>query len=837
MLWVAIMTHAQVVTTSPSPLKVDSKDVEIYFHADQGNKGMMGLPSSTEVYAHTGVNIMNEKGQITSWKYAPEWGDNSAKYKLEYVSANLWKLKIGDIRTYYNVPSTENISSLNFVFRTGDKSKEGKDVNNADIFVEIAKFTHPSSPSKLTTVPPYGATRNADGSVTFCICAPGKQDAAVVGSWNEFAYIKEQAMSYIDKDVFGQKFRYFEITIPESTIKRGTPFSYYYLIDGKSVGDPYARLVLDPYSDQYIPTSTWSTMPKYPSALVQGVMLAYYSDDLLAYDWKATNFKAPHKDDLVIYEMLFRDFTGTEGKSLGDGTVRSAINKIPYLKSLGVNAVQLIPIMEFNGNNSWGYNTNFYFAPDKAYGSPQDYKEFIDLCHQNGIAVILDIVFNQSDGLHPWYQLYPVGSNPFYNATAPHSWSVLNDWRQDNAMVEQQWQDCLKFWLSEYKVDGFRFDLVKGLGDNGSYGSGTDGYNQNRVDRMKRLHGYMKEVNPDAYHINELLGDASEDNKNAEDGQMGWLQLNNQACQYVMGYSENSDLSGLYAPRWGRKAGATVGYLESHDEERIGYKQYAYGYKDNQNPSLSIAGKIANSCARLGSAAAQLILTPGAHMIWQFQELGNMQTTKNDNGGNNVDPKKVDWNLLNNAYRKGLMQNYAELISIRLNNREMFAENNLGGFSMNLTSNDWYSGRRLVYQYGDKELYVAINPQTSGDLTMRFSFKKSSNSDYQILSKTYGTSPTFNAASGEITVPANSYVVVSSANVSAVDDILSSDSQLNITISGRQLTARDLTAPLEVFGVNGAKLFATDATEATVTLPAGIYVVRSGQAVSKIAIR
>ena len=185
------------------------------------------------------------------------------------------------------------------------------------------------------------------------------------------------------------------------------------------------------------------------------------------------------------------------------------MEKIPYIKSLGVNAVELMPIMEFNGNNSWGYNTNFYMAPDKAYGSPKEYKDFIDECHRNGLAVILDIVFNQTDGLAPWYQMYPASSNPFYNATSPHGWSVLNDLNPGYALVEQHYKDVLQYWLREYNVDGFRFDLVKGLGDNGSYGSGTDGFNQSRVDRMKRLHAAIREVKPDAIHINEQIGRAS----------------------------------------------------------------------------------------------------------------------------------------------------------------------------------------------------------------------------------------------------------------------------------------------------------------------------------------
>jgi 1,4-alpha-glucan branching enzyme len=183
-------------------------------------------------------------------------------------------------------------------------------------------------------------------------------------------------------------------------------------------------------------------MPAYPTDKFDDIMLAVYRGDIDKYDW--CDFTIPDHSNLIIYELLFRDFTGTEGKAEANGTVRQAIAKIPYLKALGVNAIELMPIMEFNGNNSWGYNTNFYMAPDKAYGSPEDYKEFIDLCHKNGMAVILDIVFNQSDGLHPWYQMYPIASNPFYNQNAPHSYSVLNDWNQDNALVEQQWTDAIK---------------------------------------------------------------------------------------------------------------------------------------------------------------------------------------------------------------------------------------------------------------------------------------------------------------------------------------------------------------------------------------------------------
>ena len=203
-------------------------------------------------------------------------------------------------------------------------------------------------------------------------------------------------------------------------------------------------------------------------------------------------------------------------------------------------------------------------APDKAYGSPKEYKDFIDECHRNGLAVILDIVFNQTDGLAPWYQMYPASSNPFYNATSPHGWSVLNDLNPGYALVEQHYKDVLQYWLREYNVDGFRFDLVKGLGDNGSYGSGTDGFNQSRVDRMKRLHAAIREVKPDAIHINELLGDNREENANAEDEQIGWHNLEYNSGQFVMGWDENNKgVSEFYAPNAGRTF-CSVSYAESH---------------------------------------------------------------------------------------------------------------------------------------------------------------------------------------------------------------------------------------------------------------------------------
>lgn len=900
------------VTTEPSPLQEDATDVVIYFHADQGNKGLMGVSSSTGVYAHTGVCVKTADGKTKDWQYAPTWGDNSAKYRLEYVSPNLWKLTIGNLRSYYGVPANETITKLAFVFRTADKSKEGKAEGGKDIFVDVyqnglqialtssqnsqvvdastgavtftvgttvaaninlsvngttigeagsaksltAEYTFPSTgdytvtatataggetvstsleycyvseskPSTLTVAPPMGATRNADGSVTFCLAAPQKKGAIVVGSWNSFRVSDKYVMDYIDVPAEGA--RYFTTTV--AGLEKGTPFTYYYLVDGeKKVGDPYARLVLVPEEDKWIGPDVYPGLPEYPEELNgQNIALAYFDDNINAYDWKVKSFKGVDPSQLVIYELLFRDFTGTEGKADGNGTVRKAIEKIPYLKSLGVNAVELLPINEFNGNISWGYNPNFYFAPDKAYGTPDDYKEFIDLCHQNGMAVILDVVFNQSDWMHPWYQLYSAGANPFYNATAPHAYSVLNDWNQGFPLVQRQWKDVLKYWIEEYNVDGYRFDLVKGLGDNDSYanssGSATDAYNASRVARMKELHDAIREVKADAYFINENLAGAKEENEMAADGELNWANINEGGCQFAMGYSSGSSLARMYAPLDSRDWGSTVSYLESHDEERLAYKQDQWG-------ASGVKGNAEVSMNRIGCAAAQMFMTPGAHMIWQFSEMGNAQTTKNSSG-NETGPKVVNWNLMDKPANKSLVDTYRELIALRNANPELFTKET----QTDVKLSSWSDALRTVsLKNGSKELYLFVNSRITGDLSMNVSF---SGNGYEIISRTPGSSPVYDSAASKVTVPANSFVIIGSSNISSeVEGIETVVETLKVGSAPGAIVVYGNVGIVDVYSADGRKV-AENVGEGSrsISVAPGLYVVKAGRESAKVAVR
>lgn len=605
--------------------------------------------------------------------------------------------------------------------------------------------------------PRQGAVKNADGTVTFCLAAPMKENVILVGSWNDYAPATEGVMNYQNFD--GQ--RYFWTTV--SLLKDDESYPYYYLVDGKTkVADPYATLILDPYSDKWLETDL-GNMPKYPYTKFDDTVLAVYRGSLDDYEWQITDFTIPAHDALNIYELLIRDFHGESSKA--DGTLKALRGSLSYLQTLGINAIELMPIMEFNGNNSWGYNTNFYFAPDKAYGSPLEFKEFIDDCHRHGIAVILDVVFNQSDGLHPWYQMYNIKENPFYNETAPHAYSVLNDWRQDYPLVERQWHDVLAFWLKEYNVDGFRFDLVKGLGDNDSYkGISTDSYNKSRVERMTRLHATIESVKPGAIHINEHLAGAQEENEMAADGQLNWANINNASCQFAMGYESESNMNRFYAPLDGnRLAGSTVSYAESHDEERMGYKQTQWGN------SAAIKSNVPTRTRRLGSVAAQMLMTPGSHMIWQFAELGADETTKKSDGGNNTDPKKVLWNRLNDDNYLGLHDTYKRLLWTRLNNPSLFSAE----ADVTVSLSAWAKGRFVKLTNGNDELVLLVNPLVDADLEVSTAVSKIAADNCQVLAASHEFTPEVKAEGGNVScvLPAGAFVVVATKSATEIGSI------------------------------------------------------------------
>lgn len=669
--------------------------------------------------------------------------------------------------------------------------------------------------------PKQGAVKNADGTVTFCLAAPGKSNVTIVGSWDNYMPTMDRVMKYQDYNGY----RYFWTTV--SGLDNTKYYPYYYLVDGKyKVSDPYAHLVLDYVSDKWLGANVFADRPAYPYDIMDDAMLAVYKGNLDDYNWKVKDFKVENPKSITIYELLLRDFTGTDYKA--DGTIRGAIGMIPYLKNLGITAVELLPIMQFDGNNSWGYNTNNYMAPDKSYGSPNDYKEFIDKCHEAGIAVILDIVFNHTPGLHPWYQMYEKGTSPFYNATSPHDYSVYEDIKQEYALWEQHWIDVLTYWLTTYKVDGFRFDLVKGLGDSNSYGSGTEAFNQSRINRMKRLHAAMLKVNPNVIHINELLASANEETQFGNDGQFQWNNQNGTGIKNARGLGGN--LQYCYSSYCSRPALSTVDYMESHDEERLGYAIT----KDGGNSVTTVRGSTTRRMLRLGSAAAQMLMFPGPKMIWQFGELGADESIQ-ANGGR-TDPKKVLWSYLDDADRVGLLEAYKALCHLRKDNPDLFGSTSvtptINGFADNATST-----RSIRLTSGDKEVVLLVNPNTasSGSTGISVTTTKINANNYQVIAKSKGFDNLTVSGAGNsinVTVPNNSFCVLASKAVAGVDEVIADEVASSAKVYGGngEIIVSGEYNNVEVYNMSGMRM-------PSLKVASGLYIVNVDGNVTKVAVR
>ena len=268
-----------------------------------------------------------------------------------------------------------------------------------------------------------------------------------------------------------------------------------------------------------------------------------------------------------------------------------------------------------------------------------------------------------------------------------------------------------------------------------------------------------------------------------------------------------------------------MAYLESHDEQRLAYKQDMWGVE-------GVKGNHKVSMQRCGSAAAQMLLVPGSHMIWQFSEMGNAQNTKDNNGGNNTSPKIVNWNLLNDSNNAGLYRNYGELVRLRLNNPELFTDE--GDYTLAFSS---WNQRTLSTTAGDKELYAVINPSVTKDVTVTVNFKKDSNSAYHIASHSYDSAPTFDATEKKVTVPANCYVVITTTNISGIEDATYETAEsTRVFTSNGMIHVVNNNGPVEIYTLDGVRV-ASAQGEANISVSPALYIVRAGGTTAKVYVR
>ena len=501
----------------------------------------------------------------------------------------------------------------------------------------------------------------SETSVLLSLYAPLKQFAYAIGDFNSWKIPDESTYMKRTPD---EKRYWLQI----DGLVPGKEYIYQYLVDGTiRIGDPYASKVSDPWNDQYILAETYPGLIPYPTGKTQGIATVFQTAQK-PYIWSTKAFTPPKKTDLVIYELLVRDFTN-------EHTFQSIIDSLGYLHKLGINAIELMPVSEFEGNSSWGYNPNYYFAVDKYYGPANKLKQLIDTCHQLGIAVIGDMVLNHSYGTSPLAMLYwdrsnsrPAANNPWYNVTAPSgSYSWVNDVNHERADTKKLVDSITSYWMSEFHYDGFRFDYTKGFTNTPGEGWAYDGA---RISIIKRMATEIWKKKPEAYVILEHWTDNSEEKELANFGCMPWGNMNNNStgnyCEAAMGYISTSDLTwGAYTSRsWSTPN--LVTYMESHDEERQMYKCLKWG-----NASGSYSTKDTVTALQRAALAATFFYTiPGPKMIWQFGELGYDYSIFYPSGTDKTktDPKPIRWDYLQNANRNKLYNQVAALVKLKKEN-------------------------------------------------------------------------------------------------------------------------------------------------------------------------
>ena len=574
--------------------------------------------------------------------------------------------------------------STNFSYPyTVSGNKEFELVATAGTNVVTKKFTiNEKPPLTVAPMPAYmqqGISYNPNDptKVGLALYAPGKDFAYVIGSFNGW---QDNSSSLMNVDSSNPKLFWKEITglTPQQV------YTFQYKTSDKIVvADPYSPLILSPDDDQWISPSTYPNKPTYPAG--QRFDVSVIQTGMPNYPWKVANFTKPAKEKLTVYELLVRDFT--EGR-----TWQSTIDKIPYLKGLGINAIELMPIMEFDGNDSWGYNPSFHYAIDKAYGTADKFKEFVDICHQNGIAVILDIALNHATRRNPLVRMWstydpsgygaPLATNPFFNTEAKHAYSVFEDFNHSKDETKYYVKRVVEHWMKEYKIDGFRWDLTKGFTQNclPSDENCTGSYQADRVAILKQYADYQWNQDPSSYVIFEHLGGDQEEqewaNYKAAEGKgvMMWNNLVHPYNETTMSWAPSSNIDRVNYTTHGFTEMRNMAYGESHDEERLMYKNLQYGKTDGGYNIKDLN----TALDRMKGIGAILLAVPGPKMIWQFGELGydfsiNQCPDGTNDPGCRTSSKPVAFTLGYdvNPPRKAIYDTWAKVLNLK-NANEIF---------------------------------------------------------------------------------------------------------------------------------------------------------------------
>lgn len=475
-------------------------------------------------------------------------------------------------------------------------------------------------------------------------------------------------------------------------------FEYAYRVDGpwdpdKGLLFDKKNILLDPYAKAVSGQRIWGTHwePTYHARVVKD-----------SFNWGDMPQSQRELSDLIIYELHVRGFTEHETSGVQNrGTFAGLMKKIPYLKELGVNAVELLPIFEFdetmnarevNGNRLleyWGYNTVSFFAPNTSYTSVNEYnregtelKTLIKALHDNGIEVILDVVFNhtaEGNELGRTFCFKGFDNNIYYMLTPDGNYYNFsgcgNTLNCNHPVVQQMILECLRYWTVNYRVDGFRFDLASILGRN------EDGSPMNNPPLLRTLASdpLLRNVKLIAeawdaggmYQVGSFpaSGRWAEWNGRYRDSLRGFLKGDCwQAWDAAWSISGSGDLyGGYYDNPKGNYAGynSCVNFLTCHDGFTL-YDLYAYndkhnemngwdntdGSNDNRSWNCGAEGETSDPevlnlrYRMIRNACAVLLCSRGTPMFLAGDEFGNTKFGNNNSYCQDNEISWLDWSLL-----------------------------------------------------------------------------------------------------------------------------------------------------------------------------------------------
>ena len=533
-------------------------------------------------------------------------GDTIAFHCASNTSANLILTDNGT--QIHNVTNNNVLDYPLEITQSGEHWIHFSAENGSEIAVDSMMYL--VNPNITFSNPPLGTVDGLnilnDSTVIFRLFAPYKNNVHILGDFNNWTPTIGSFMQLSTDSTTW----WIEI----NNLDPNQTYGYQYFVDGEmKIADPYSIVVLDENNDQWIDNNTYPNPHPYPENLTSG-FVSVFSTNPTTFNWSNDTIQMPEKTKLNIYELLLRDFVSSHNYQI-------LIDTLDYLDKLGINAIELMPPGEYENNESWGYNPSFHMALDKYYGTPEKFKEFVDSCHGRGIAVIVDMVLNHAFGQNPLVHLYwddinnrPAANNPWFNAICPHEPYC---WGYDLDHTRQTVQDYMdrinSFWLTEYHVDGFRFDYTKG------FINSSANFSQQRIDLLKRMADTLWTINPDTYIILEHWADNNEEIQLSDYGMLLWGNLNYAYNEATMGNIGSSNVSwGIY-PNRGWNLPHLVTFMESHDEERLMYRNLNFGNSTNWEHDTKdefIA------LGRMQTAAVLLLSQPGPKMIWQFGELG-----------------------------------------------------------------------------------------------------------------------------------------------------------------------------------------------------------------------